>query len=80
MVLLDVYGVVFGRPHMYMWDGIFMRRTNIYHMIKDKKSFIINAHKDKSKISLEGINQAKKLIRSSRKFVLLLLKQNQQGG
>jgi hypothetical protein len=54
-----------------------MRRENQYPLLKDGKSFIINAHKGKSKISLVSANQAKKLISSSRKFVLLFLKENQ---
>jgi hypothetical protein len=60
-----------------MRDVIFMRRENQYPLLKDGKSFIINAHKGKSKISLVSANQAKKLISSSRKFVLLFLKENQ---
>jgi hypothetical protein len=79
VVPLDVCGVVFGSPYMYMRDVIFMRRENQYHLIKDGKSFIINVHKGKSKISLVSANQAKKLISSSRKFVFLFLRQNQQG-
>lgn len=51
---------------MYMRDAIFMRRVNQYRFIKDGKSFIINAHKGKSKISLVSANQAKKLISSSK--------------
>jgi hypothetical protein len=46
-------------------------------MIKDGKPFIINAYKGKSKISPVSANQAKKLFNSSRKFVLLFLRQNQ---
>nr|QHR91259.1 hypothetical protein Q903MT_gene5291 [Picea sitchensis] len=64
---------------MYMRDAIFMRRANQYRLIKDGKSFIINAHKGKSKISLVSANQAKKLISSSKKYVLLFLRENQSG-
>lgn len=42
--------------------------------------FIINAHKGKSKISLVSANQAKKLISSSKKYVLLFLRENQNKG
>jgi hypothetical protein len=62
---------VFGIPYMYLMDAIFMRREKQYRMIKDGKSLIINAHKGKSKISLVSANQAKKLINSRRKFVLM---------
>jgi uncharacterized protein (UPF0128 family) len=53
------------------------QRANQYHLIKDGKSYIINAHKGKSKISLVSANQAKKLISSSKKYVLLFLRENQ---
>jgi len=75
VVPLDVCGVVFGSPYMYMCDAIFMR-VNQYCLIKDGKSFIINAHKGKSKISLVSVNQAKKLINSSKKYVLFFLREN----
>jgi hypothetical protein len=48
-------------------------------LIKDGDSFIINADKGKLKISLVSANQAKKLITSSKKYVLLLLPDNQLG-
>jgi hypothetical protein len=52
---------------MYMRDVIFMWRDNHYHLIKDGKSFIINAHNDKHKLSLVSVNQANKLISSRKK-------------
>jgi hypothetical protein len=74
---LDVCGVVFQSPYMYMKDASFMQRANQYRLIKDGKSYIINAHKGKSKISLVRANQTKKLISSSKKYVLLFLRENQ---
>jgi hypothetical protein len=59
VVPLDVCGVVFGSPYMYMRDAIFMQRANRYQLIKDGKSYTINTHKDKSNISLVSANQAK---------------------
>jgi hypothetical protein len=60
--------VVFGSSYIYMIDAIFMRRENYYPLIKDGKSFIINAHIGKSKIYLVRDNQAMKLISSCRKL------------
>jgi hypothetical protein len=74
VVQLDGFDVVFGSLYMCMRNAIFMMRENQYHLIKDVNSFIINAHKGKSKISLASANQAKKLINSSRKFVLLFVR------
>jgi hypothetical protein len=70
VVPLDVCGVVFGIPYMYMRDEIFMQRANQYQLIKYEKSYIINVHKGKSKISMVSANQAKKLISYSKKYVL----------
>ena len=47
VVPLDVCGVVFGSPYMYMRDAIVMRRANQYCLIKDRKSFIVNTYKGK---------------------------------
>jgi hypothetical protein len=79
VVPLDVCGVVFGNPYMYMRDVIFTRRENYHCLIKDENSFMINAQKGKSMISLVSDNQAKKWMSSSRKFVLLFLRENQLG-
>jgi hypothetical protein len=39
VVPLDMCGVVFGRPYMYMRDMIFMWREKYYHIIKDGKYY-----------------------------------------
>jgi hypothetical protein len=51
VVPLDMCGVVFGIPYMYMRDVIFMWRENQYHLIKDGKYYIIN-HTKVNQISL----------------------------
>jgi len=71
VVPLNMCGVVFGIPHMYMRNTIFIRRENQYRLIKDGNSYIINAHKFKFKISLASSNQAKMLNSSSKQYVLL---------
>ena len=76
VVPFDVCEVVFGSLYMYMRDAIFMWRSNQYRLIKDGKSYIINAHKSNSKISLVSANQAKKLISSSKKYVFLFFREN----
>jgi hypothetical protein len=77
VVPLDVCGIVFRRPYMYMRDSIFMHISNHYFLIKDGKSFIINTHTKEKKNSLVNVNQAKKLINSRKKYVLLFLRENQ---
>jgi hypothetical protein len=61
---------------MYKRDEIFMERANQCYFIKDGNSYIINTHKGKSKISSISANQAKKLISSSKKYVLIFLREN----
>jgi hypothetical protein len=56
VVPLDVCGVFFVIPYMYMRDAIFMWRDNQYKLIKDGNSYIINVHKGKSNISLVSAN------------------------
>jgi len=63
--------VVFESPYMYMRGAIFIQRANQYQLIKDGNSYIINAHKDKLKISLVSANRAKKLISCSKKYVFI---------
>jgi hypothetical protein len=79
VVPLDMCGVLFGIPYMHMRDETFMRRVNQYHLIKDGKSFINNAHKFKSNILLVSANQAKNLNSSSKKYVFISLRETQSG-
>jgi hypothetical protein len=68
VILLDLCGVVFGIHYMHTRAMIVMKRENQYYLVKDGKSFIINAHKGKLKISLVSGNPAK---------VFIFLRQNQ---
>lgn len=53
-----------------------MQKSNRYFFIKDEKFFIINVQKGKSKISQVSSKQANKLIISSKKYVLLFIREN----
>ena len=76
VVPLDACGVVFGSPYMYMWYDISMQITNKYFLMKDGKSFIINAHYRNPIILLVSVNQANKLINSNKKYDLMLLRES----
>jgi hypothetical protein len=39
VVPLDICGVVFGSPYMYMRNAIFMGRANQYRLIKDGNTY-----------------------------------------
>lgn len=47
LVPLDVHGIMFGIPYMYMHDAIFMTRSNQYQLVKDGKSLITYVQKGK---------------------------------
>jgi len=51
----------------------FPRRDNQYTIIKDGKEYAINAHKDKVNLSLINAHQTRRIMGSTKKFVLLFL-------
>ena len=72
MVPLDVCEVVMGSPYMWDRDVIFLRRANQWKLVKEGKTYLINAYKGKEKISLLSANQAKHLINSSQRLMMLV--------
>jgi hypothetical protein len=63
-----------------MTYAIFRRRENQYSLIKYGNEYAINAHKDKSKLSLISVHQARRIIGRTKKFVLLFLREGKQQG
>jgi hypothetical protein len=45
VVPIDLCGVVFGIPYMYMRDIIFMRRSNKYPLVEDGNFFSLDVNK-----------------------------------
>jgi hypothetical protein len=75
VVPLDICGVILGSSYLYMRDVIFKRRENQYRLFKDKKSYVINAHKDKAKFSLISAHQERRIMGSTKKFFMLFLRE-----
>ena len=75
MVLLDICGIVLGRPYLYDRKDIFYRKDNRYHLTKDGIEYIIRTHRMKTNIYLVSENQMKRLINASKKFVLIIVKE-----
>ena len=48
---------------------------NQYRLVKDGKYYSINAHKDKAKISLISVHQGRRIMSSTKKFVLFFLRE-----
>jgi hypothetical protein len=75
VVPLDMCGVLFGSPYMYLRNVIFTRRSNQYHLIKDGNTFImIQCIQMQIKYLYVSVNQAKMLINYSKMYVFIFLK------
>ncbi|KAH9291608.1 hypothetical protein KI387_043202, partial [Taxus chinensis] len=75
---IDICGIVFGSPYMYVRDVIFRRRLNQYQLVKDGKNYTINSYEGKSKLSLVSSTQGNQLFNVSGKVSFLILKDKQE--
>jgi len=65
---------------MYVRDSTFRRTENQYRYVKDVKAYVINSHRDKDNLSLISAHQVKRIIGSTKKFVLLFFRERKQQG
>ena len=72
VVPLDICGLVLGSPYLYDHQAIFYRGKNKYHLFKDKIEYIVRAHKMKTNLVLVNVAQMKRLVKSSKNFVLMI--------
>eukprot|EP00253_Pinus_taeda_P010660 PITA_10660 len=70
----DIAGIVLGSPYLFDRKAIFHRHENKYHLFKDGKEFIVRAHRKKTSIEMVNAGQVKRLVNSSKNFVLLMFK------
>lgn len=75
VIPLDICGVVLGSPYLYDQDVIFHRKDNNYHLVKDGIKYIVRAHRIKTSLDLTNVSQMKILINSSKKYVLMFVKE-----
>ena len=75
MVPVDICGFVLGSPYLYDYDAVFYRREHKYNLQRDGVEFIVRAHKLKSHLDLVSVNQIKRLISSSKRYVLMVVKE-----
>ncbi|CAL8994908.1 unnamed protein product [Prunus brigantina] len=86
VVPLDVCQVILGSPYLWDRDAIHYRRLRKYRLVKDGKEFHINACKPQATNNLLTdnlliANQAKRLVNSCGRFVLLMIRpQDQSSG
>jgi hypothetical protein len=77
---MDICGDILGSLYLYIRDAMFRGRDNQYCLGKNVKSFVINTHKGKYKLSLISAHQDRTLINANKKFVLLFLRDKKQQG
>ena len=76
VVPLDICGVVLGSPYLYDRNAIFHRKDNTCHLFKDRIEYIVKSHKMKTNLTLVNIGKMKRLINSSKRFVLMVVKEH----
>ena len=59
---------------MYDRKAIFHRHEKKYHLFKYRKEYIVRAHRKKTNIVVVNVGQVKRLVNSSKNFVLLMIK------
>ena len=74
VVLLDITGIVLGIPYLYDRKTIFHRHEKKYHLFKDGKEYFVRAHRKKTNIAMVNVGQVKRLVNSSKNFVLPMIK------
>ena len=74
VVRLDICGVVLGSPYLYDQNSIFHRKENTYHLFKNGIEYIVRSHKMKTNLALVNTGKMKRLINSSKRFVLMVVK------
>lgn len=74
MIPLDICGVVLGSAYIYDRDAIFHRMENKYHLLKDGIEYVVRAHKIRTSLDLINVSQMKRLISSSKKYVLMFVR------
>ena len=75
VISLDICGIVLGSPYLYDRDAVFYRKEHMYHLIKYEIKYIVRAHKNKDHLNLINANQMKRLVSSSRRYILMSIKE-----
>jgi hypothetical protein len=74
VIPLDICRIVLGSPYLYDRRAIFHCHENTYHLFKNGFEYIVRAHAKKINLSLVNVGQMKRLINTSKNFVLLMIK------
>jgi len=71
---MDICGIVFGSPYLYDRKAIFYRAENKYQLTKYGIEYIVRAHKLKVNYSLINSGLMKRIVNSSKQFLLMVVK------
>ena len=75
VIPLDICGIVLGSPYLYDRDVVFFRIEHVYHLRKYGIKYIVRAPKNKDQLNLINANQMKRLISSSKRYILMSVKE-----
>ena len=75
MVLLEISDIVLGSPYLYDRKATFHHYENKYHLFKDGIEYIIRTRKKKTGLSLVYASEMKRIVNTSQKLTLLMIKQ-----
>lgn len=71
---MDICGIVLGVPYLYNRNAIFYRTENKYQLTKDGIKYIVRAHKLEDNFSLINSGQMKRIVNSSKQYLLMIVK------
>ena len=71
VVPLDICGIVLGTPYLYDKKVIFHKHEKKYHIFKYGVEYNVRAHSKKINLSPVNAGQMKRLVNSSKIFMLL---------
>jgi len=73
---LDICGIVLGSPYLSDRKAIFYRAENKYQFTKYGIKYVVRSHKLKNNYSLLNLGQMKRIVNSCKKFLLMVVKEN----
>eukprot|EP00253_Pinus_taeda_P035192 PITA_35192 len=75
IIPLDICGIVLGSPYLYDRKDIFYRTENKYLLVKYGIKYFVRARKLKNNYTLINSRQMKRMINSSKQFLLMVVKE-----
>jgi len=74
VVSLDICDIVLGSPYIFDRKDVFYKEENKYHLLKDEVEYIVRSHRIKTNVSLVSVGKMKRLVSTSKYFVLMIVK------